>query len=150
MVGADALPAGAMSEPTKGCAEEVVVLVRDAMSSDVLTIGPDHSLRDAARLMHERKVGSVVVVDPDVGVGLLSERTVVSAVAAELDPSSERAADHIAHDAVYASPSMTLEEATEAMRRGGYRHLVVLDGNEVIGLISMRDIVRAWQPTTVR
>lgn len=148
MVGTDMRRAGL--PPSEGCAEEVAVLVRDAMSADVLTIGPDHSLRDAARLMHERRVGSVVVIDPDVGVGLLSERTVVSAVAAELDPARERAGDHIAHDAVYASPAMTLEEATEAMRRGGYRHLVVLDGHDVVGLISMRDIVKAWQPAQVR
>jgi CBS domain-containing protein len=123
------------------------MIVRDAMVTQVLTLGPDHSLREAARLMHERKVGSVVVIDPDVGVGVLSERTVVSAVAGELDPDAERAGDHLAVDAVYASPTMTLEEATEAMRRGGFRHLVVLDGSEVVGLISMRDIVRAWQPS---
>jgi CBS domain-containing protein len=125
------------------------MIVREAMSTQVLSLGPDHSLRDAARLMHDRKVGSIVVVDPDVGVGVLSERTLVSAVASGLDADQERAGDHLAVDAVYASPSMTLEEATEAMRRGGFRHLVVLDGNEVVGIISMRDIVQAWQPATV-
>jgi CBS domain-containing protein len=125
------------------------MIVRDVMSTQVLTIGPDHSLRDAARLMHDRGVGSVVVIDPDVGVGVLSERTLVMAIASELDADVERAGDHLAVDAVYASPGMTLEEATEAMRRGGFRHLVVLDGSEVIGIISMRDIVKAWQPTHV-
>jgi CBS domain-containing protein len=125
------------------------MIVREVMSTEVLSLGPDHSLRDAARLMHERKVGSIVVVDPDVGVGVLSERTVVTAVASGMDPDAERAGDHLAVDAVYASPSMRLEEATEAMRRGGFRHLVVLDGHEVVGIISMRDIVKAWQPTSV-
>jgi CBS domain-containing protein len=125
------------------------MIVREAMSTQVLSLGPDHSLRDAARLMHDRKVGSIVVVDPDVGVGVLSERTLVSAVASGLDADHERAGDHLAVDAVYASPTMTLEEATEAMRRGGFRHLVVLDGNDVVGIISMRDIVQAWQPATV-
>ena len=98
------------------------MIVRDAMVTQVLTLGPDHSLRDAARLMHESKVGSVVVVDPDVGVGVLSERTVVSAIASDLDPDSEHARDHLAMDAVYATPTMTLEEATEKMRRGGGAH----------------------------
>jgi CBS domain-containing protein len=125
------------------------MIVRDVMSTQVLTIGPDHSLRDAARLMHDRSVGSVVVIDPDVGVGVLSERTLVMAIASELDADSERAGDHLALDAVYASPEMSLEEATEAMRRGGFRHLVVLEGSDVIGIISMRDIVKAWQPTRV-
>lgn len=125
------------------------MIVREAMSTQVHTMGPDHSLREAARLMHDRGVGSIVVVDPDVGVGVLSERTLVMAIADELDTDKERAGDHFARDAAYAAPEMTLEEATEAMRRGGFRHLVVLEGNDVVGLISMRDIVKAWQPAPV-
>jgi len=50
---------------------------------------------------------------------------------------------------VYASPDWTLEEAATAMIRGGFRHLVVIEGQDVAGLLSMRDIVRCWTPATI-
>ena len=125
------------------------MIVREAMSEAVLTLGPGHTLREAAQQMHDAKVGSAVVVDPDIGVGIISERAIVVAIANNQDVDSERVSDHVAHDAVYAAPEWTLDEATDAMAKGGYRHLVVLDGNDVIGVISLRDIIRAWQPTKV-
>jgi CBS domain-containing protein len=119
--------------------------VRDAMTKPVLVIGPDHTLRQAAQLMAKRRVGSAVVIDPESsGVGILTERDVLNAVGAGLDPDSERTAAHITWDVVYAGPSWTLEKAAAAMARGGFRHLVVLDGDEVLGVISVRDIMRVW------
>lgn len=121
--------------------------VRDAMSTTVLTIGPGHSLRQAARLMAARRVGSAVVMDPDgSGVGILTERDLLNAVGAGLDPDTETAAAHLTRDVVYAGPAWTLHEAAAAMLRGGFRHLVVVDGDEVLGVLSVRDIVRIWTP----
>jgi CBS domain-containing protein len=60
------------------------------------------------------------------------------------DPDSERVADHLTSDIVFAAPDWSLEEAAVAMVRGGFRHLVVTTGGEVSGLLSMRDIVRCW------
>jgi CBS domain-containing protein len=119
--------------------------VRDAMSKAVLIVGPDHTLRQAAQLMSSRRVGSAVVIDPDgAGTGILTERDILNAVGAGLDPDAERAATHITWDVVYAGPSWTLEEAAAAMVRGGFRHLVVLEGDDVLGIISVRDILRVW------
>ena len=119
--------------------------VRDGMSTEVLTVGPDHTLRAASRSMAARKVGAAVVHDPDgEGVGILTERDVLSSVGAGQDPDTERVRDHVSTDLVYAAPSWTLEQAADAMVRGGFRHLVVLDGGEVAGILSVRDIVRAW------
>jgi CBS domain-containing protein len=119
--------------------------VRDAMSKAVLTVGPGHTLRRTAQLMSSRRTGSAVVIDPDgAGVGIITERDVLNALAAGLDPDVEHAATHITWDVVYAGPSWTLEEAAAAMIQGGFRHLVVLDGDEVLGVISVRDIVRVW------
>lgn len=121
------------------------MFVRDAMSSEVLTIGPDHTLREASRAMAARKVGAAVVHDPDAdGVGILTERDVLLALAAGGDPDRETAGEHLTGELVFAAPSWTLEQAAEAMVRGGFRHLVVLDGGEVGGIVAMRDIVRAW------
>ena len=125
------------------------MLVREVMSEDVITVTPGLSLRGAAKLMSSKKVGSVVVNDPEgQGVGILTERDVLRAVADDLDPDEETAGAHITSELVYAAPRWSLEEETEAMRRGGFRHLVVLDGGEVIGIISLRDVVKAWTPET--
>jgi CBS domain-containing protein len=119
--------------------------VRDAMSTATVMVGPNHTLRQAAVLMAARRTGSAVVIDPEAaGVGILTERDVLKAVAGGLDPDVEHAIDHITWDIVYAGPSWTLDDAAAAMIRGGFRHLVVMDDSEVLGVISVRDVVRIW------
>jgi CBS domain-containing protein len=124
--------------------------VRDGMSTMVLTIGPTHSLRQAARMMSARHIGAAVVVDPEqAGVGILTERDILNSIAAGEDPDAEMATHHRTEDLVYAAPEWTLEAAAQAMMRGGFRHLVVVEGQEVAGLLSMRDIVRCWTAAEV-
>ena len=119
--------------------------VRDAMSTDILMIGPEHTLRAAARLMAARKVGAAAVHDPDGhGVGILTERDILLSIGAGQDPDVERAGAHLTADVVFAAPEWTLERAAEAMVQGGFRHLIVLSGADVSGIVSVRDIVRAY------
>lgn len=121
------------------------MFVRDAMSKPVLVVGPDHTIRQVAQLMTSRRVGSAVVSDPDAaGIGIMTERDVLYAIGRGLDPDVERAENHLTWDVVYAAPTWTLDEAAAAMIRGGFRHLVVMDHDEVLGVISVRDIIRAW------
>ena len=115
------------------------------MSSGVLQVGPNHTLRQAAQLMSSRRVGSAIIHDPDgAGIGILTERDILNAIGNGLDPDVERALSHITWDVVYATPTWTIEEAAAAMVRGGFRHLVVLDSDDVLGVISVRDILRVW------
>jgi CBS domain-containing protein len=119
--------------------------VRDGMSKTVLTVGPGHSLREAARLMASRKVGAAIVMDPEQpGPGILTERDLLESLGAGQDPDSERVGDHLSGNLTFASPEWSLERAAEAMVRGGFRHLIVVDGAETVGVLSMRDIVRVW------
>ena len=119
--------------------------VRDGMSSVVLSVGPGHSLREAAKLMADRKVGAAVVLDPESqGVGIFTERDLLESLGRGQDPDSEVVSEHLTSSLVYANPEWSLEEAAVAMINGGFRHLVVLDGGEVAGVVSMRDIVRCW------
>jgi CBS domain-containing protein len=119
--------------------------VRDGMTKLVLTVGPHHTLRDAARLMAERRVGAAVVMDPEgMGPSIITERDVLLSVGGGEDPDAERVAAHMSSDVVLATPEWSLEEAAVAMVRGGFRHLVVTDGGEIAGLLSMRDVVRCW------
>jgi CBS domain-containing protein len=118
------------------------------MSHLVLTIGPAHTLRQAAQMMSKRRIGAAVVIDPEhAGIGILTERDLLDSIASGEDPDAELVAQHRTEDLVFASPEWTLEEAAAAMIKGGFRHLVVIEGHDVAGLLSMRDIVRCW--TTV-
>jgi CBS domain-containing protein len=117
--------------------------VRDGMTQMVLTVGPGHTLRDVARLMAQRRVGAAVVLDPDGnGPGIITERDILMSVGAGNDPDEESVADHLTREVVFAAPDWSLEEAAAAMVRGGFRHLIVLEGGETVGILSVRDIVR--------
>ncbi|WP_406283010.1 cyclic nucleotide-binding/CBS domain-containing protein [Embleya sp. NBC_00896] len=119
------------------------MFVRDGMSTIVLTIGPAHTLRAAARLMSARQIGAAVVIDPETsGLGILTERDILMSIGAGQNPDTEYAGDHLTSNVVFATPAWTLADAAAAMTRGGFRHLIVLEGDDVLGIISVRDIVR--------
>ncbi len=119
--------------------------VREGMSEVVLTVGPGHTLREAAGAMVARNVGAAVVVDPDApGPGMITERDILRSVGSGEDPDRELVGDHLTSRLTFASPDWPLERAAAVMVRGGFRHLVVVDIGELIGILSMRDIVRVW------
>ncbi|MFG2893994.1 cyclic nucleotide-binding/CBS domain-containing protein [Streptomyces sp. NPDC048248] len=119
------------------------MFVKDAMSTVVLTIGPAHTLRQAAQLMAARRIGAAVVLDRDnSGLGILTERDILNSLGAGDDPDREIAQTHTTSDVVFAAPDWTLDDAADAMVRGGFRHLIVLDDHEPVGVVSVRDIIR--------
>jgi CBS domain-containing protein len=122
-----------------------VMQVREGMSETVLTIGPRHTLRDAADAMCRRNVGAAVVLDPEApGPGVITERDILRAIGSGEDPDRELVADHLTSDLTFAAPDWSLEQAAAAMVRGSFRHLVVVESGELAGILSMRDIVRCW------
>ncbi|MGI8622689.1 MAG: CBS domain-containing protein [Solirubrobacteraceae bacterium] len=123
----------------------MTIHVHDGMNPVVVTVGPDHTLRDAARRMSSRGVGAAVVMDPDQpGPGIVTERDLLRANGRDLDIDTELVRDHLTTNLVYAEVDWPLEAAAEAMVAGAFRHVIVLDGAEVVGILSMRDIVRCW------
>ena len=121
------------------------MFVKDGMTETVLTVGPGHTLRDAARQMAQRKVGAAVVLDPEQpGPGIITERDILEALGTGQDPDEERVGEHLSANLTFASPDWSLEHAAEAMVKGGFRHLVVVENGETVGILSIRDIVRCW------
>ena len=119
--------------------------VRDGMSKLVLTVGPGHTLREAARLMADRGVGAAVVIDPDgEGPAIVTERDMLISLGAGQDPDTEKVSEHLTSDVVYAAPDWPREQAAAEMVRGRFRHLIVTEGAEVVGVLSVRDVVRCW------
>ena len=121
------------------------MLVREGMTAVLLTVGPGHTLRQAAVAMCGRNVGAAVVLDPEApGPGVITERDILRSVGSGQDPDRELVADHLTSKLTFASPDWSLEHAAETMVRGGFRHLVVVENGELSGMLSMRDIVRVW------
>jgi CBS domain-containing protein len=119
--------------------------VRDAMTTVVLTVGPEHTVRDAARRMTERGVGAAVVIDEQqAGPGIITERDILRSVGGGETPDEERVREHLTADVILATPGWSLEQAASEMISGGFRHIIVVDGADVVGILSMRDIVRSW------
>jgi CBS domain-containing protein len=119
--------------------------VRDGMSSLILTVGPGHTLREAARQMTEKGVGAAVVIDEaSQAPGIVSERDILNSLGRGEDPDAETVGDHMSDSVIAASPDWSLERAAMEMARRHIRHLVVVEGGQLSGVLSMRDIVRCW------
>ena len=119
--------------------------VRQGMSSVVLTVGPGHTLREAAERMTEKGVGAAVVLDEEApGPRIVSERDILNSVGNGEDPDVERVADHMSDSVIAASPNWSLERAAVEMARRHIRHLLVVEQGALVGILSMRDIVRVW------
>jgi len=118
------------------------------MTEEVLTITPGRSLREAAKFMCDHNVGAVVIIDPEEpGPGIVTERDLVRSLGHGEDPDRELVKDHLTARATFADAEWDLEKAADAMASGGFRHLVVVEGGEVQGIISMRDIIHVWRPS---
>jgi signal-transduction protein with cAMP-binding, CBS, and nucleotidyltransferase domain len=115
------------------------------MSPVVLSVGPGHTLREAAGKMVEKKTGAALVIDEESPAPrIITERDVLLSVGNGEDPDTERVADHMSDSVIAAAPDWSLERAASEMCRRGIRHLVVYEGPELVGVLSMRDIVRVW------
>ena len=119
--------------------------VREGMSKVVLTLGPGHTLRDAAKRMTEKGVGAAVVIDEEYpGPRMISERDILNSLGRGQDPDAERVADHMSATLIAASPEWSLERAAMEMSKRHIRHLVVVEHGDAVGVLSMRDIMRVW------
>lgn len=113
------------------------------VSRTVLTVSPHGSLAETARQMNERGVGSAVVLSEG-GPGIITERDILRAVGEGADLGSLRVEDYMTFNAITASPQWRVTDAAREMSRGGFRHLIVLDGDgNVAGVLSIRDLVPA-------
>jgi CBS domain-containing protein len=120
--------------------------VRDVASSAVVAVGPAQSLREATRLMAKHRVGSAVVQDAEQLVGILTERDVLNAVASGAEAETVTVQEIMTADVVTVGPDWDLVEAAAEMARRRIRHLVVYEGGQLLGVLSVRDVLPALLP----
>jgi signal-transduction protein with cAMP-binding, CBS, and nucleotidyltransferase domain len=119
--------------------------VRDGMSEVTVTVGPSHTLREAATMMVEKGTGAALVSDADAPTpGIVTERDLLVSVGRGEDPDKELVAAHMSERVLTAAPDWSLEHAASEMSRRNVRHLVVFEDGDAVGVLSMRDIVRCW------
>jgi CBS domain-containing protein len=111
--------------------------VRSVMARPVVTLTPETTLRAAAETLHEAGVGAAGLV------GVVSERDVMSAVAKRGDLDDVWVGDVMSEDVVAVDPDQPIIDGTLLMLDAGVRHLPVVDGDEVVGMVSMRDMLDA-------
>jgi CBS domain-containing protein len=114
--------------------------VAEIMATDVLAVAPGTTIPAAAARMHARRVGAVVVVEGGRLLGILTERDVLAAVATGAADGS--VGDAMTHAPETIGPDESAGHAAALMIHGGFRHLPVVDGEDVIGMVSIRDLVR--------
>jgi CBS domain-containing protein len=119
--------------------------VRQAMNQVTVTVGSGHTMREAARRMTDGRTGAAVVIDHDLPApGIVTERDVLRCAGLGGDLDSELVGAHLTANVVYAAPDWPLQRAAEQMTAGGFRHVIVMDGPDLVGILSMRDIVANW------
>src|ERR1044072_6328818 len=114
--------------------------IRDLVVRALVTVGPPHTLAQAAKLMSAKRVGSAIVLTEE-APGILSERDVLRAVADGADPTVATVGDYMTWNAIVATSEWDTMEAARAMLEKGFRHLLVIDGDQQIGILSIRDLM---------
>tara|TARA_Y100001949_G_scaffold23043_1_gene16434 strand:+ start:334 stop:711 length:378 start_codon:yes stop_codon:yes gene_type:complete len=120
-----------------------MVEVREVMSPDVATVASDASVSDAAKVMVKGGFGSVIIVHGKMLVGILTERDVLRAAANETDLSAASVEDWMTPDPETAEPDLETEDAAGMMLSRGFRHLPVTQDGDLVGIVSLRDVLSA-------
>jgi CBS domain-containing protein len=116
-------------------------VARNHMSRDLLTVGPRDPLGETAQRMVDRDVGAVLVMEGKELVGILTERDMLRAAAAGIKDDMV-VADWMTRDPDTMSPDDTTQHAAVLMIHGGFRHMPLVEGNQVVGMLSIRDLMR--------
>lgn len=116
-------------------------LLRDVAVRHLLTIDPKSSLRRAAQVMSERSVGCAVAIENEKVAGIITERDLLHAIAREQNIDDTSVADVMTREVVSGESGWDLLKAVKTMIDGGFRHLLVMDMDEPIGIVSLRDLM---------
>ena len=119
--------------------------IREVMSTVLITVEPAATLAEAATVMGQHHVGSALVIQDGTFIGIFTERDVLRALASDFDAAHHSVSQWMTSNPASVNPGADTKEALELMLTHGFRHLPVLDGGEVVGVVSIRDLSRATE-----
>jgi CBS domain-containing protein len=118
-----------------------VIQLRDIMTTEVLTTSTERSVAEVTSMMVKARVGSAAVMQDSWLAGILTERDVLRAAASGSDLTKSPVAEWMTRNPITATPDTTIGEAAEVMLANGFRHLPVVEGRELQGVVSIRDVL---------
>jgi CBS domain-containing protein len=118
-----------------------VVQLAEIMTADVFTVSPDSPVAEAAAAMVKGRFGSAVVMEGQTLVGIFSERDVLRAAASGRDLTVSPVSRWMTHDPETVEPGTDSDRAAEIMLSQGFRHLPIVEGTTLVGIVSLRDLV---------
>jgi CBS domain-containing protein len=116
--------------------------VRDIMSPDLVAVAPEASVAEAATIMGGQQVGSALVLEEGVPVGIFTERDALRALASDFDAAHDPVTHWMSRDPMTIGPETEVGEARDLMLDHGFRHLPVVEDGGVVGVVSLRDLSR--------
>lgn len=116
-------------------------LLRDVSVRHLLTVDPSASLRRAAKVMTERGVGCAVVIENEKVAGIITERDILRAIAADQIMDETQVHEVMTREVVSGAPGWDIMRAAKAMTEGGFRHLLVMEMDDPVGIVSLRDLL---------
>ena len=116
-------------------------LLRDVAVRHLLTVDSKASLRRAAKVMTDRGVGCAVVIEQEKVAGIVTERDILHAVADDKIMDTATVEDVMTRDVVSGSPGWDVVKAVKTMTEGGFRHLLVMEMDDPVGIVSLRDLM---------
>jgi CBS domain-containing protein len=116
-------------------------LLRDIAIRHLVTVDPASSLRRVSQVMTDRGVGCAIAVEKERVAGIITERDILHAVAQSKDVDTTKVADVMTTDVVSGAPGWDLIKAIKTMTDGGFRHLLVMELDDPVGIVSLRDLM---------
>lgn len=114
--------------------------VAELMNEGLLSLGPSITVAEAATMMGERRVGSALVMDGDTLLGIFTERDIMRALGEHFDAAKHQVSEWMTRNPITVPPDTAARDALKTMLDGGFRHLPVMDGERIVGVVSMRDL----------
>ena len=128
-------------DPNEGYTPPLMGTLGEIVKPTFITVAPEDTLGEVAERMSAQNVGAVVVKDFGRLIGVLTERDMLRAMAARVHTSDARVRQWMTENPITASPDTTFDEAQQVMLDKGFRHLPVVDGDTILGIVSLRRIM---------